>query len=144
MIVSDCGAIAGIGPAQHNFTGPASFTAAGLRGGTDVYCGSWCSDRLDADLAADVADVDRALNRTMTQLIRLGLADGAPPAPWDQLTAADIDAPAARKLALDAATQGFVLLRNEGALLPLRPKQRGGKVRRISSWPKSWANFSLF
>ena len=36
MIVSDCGAIAGIGPAQHNFTGPASFTAAGLRGGTET------------------------------------------------------------------------------------------------------------
>ena len=36
MIVSDCGAVGGIGQAQHNYTDPQHVAAAGLRGGTDL------------------------------------------------------------------------------------------------------------
>ena len=40
MIVSDCGAVLGIGPAQHNYThDPISTVRAALRGGTDLDCG---------------------------------------------------------------------------------------------------------
>src|SRR5437667_20425 len=40
--------------------------------------------------------------------------------PWSKLTLADNDTPAHRQLALEAARQSIVLLKNEGNLLPLR------------------------
>lgn len=121
MIVSDCGAITGIGPAQHNFSQKGHETRAGLRGGCDLNCGTVYKSQVDASLASGLIteeDVTRALNRSMTQLISLGMAEASPP--WGHLNESDIDSPPNRQTALDAARQGMVLLKNEGGLLPLR------------------------
>jgi beta-glucosidase-like glycosyl hydrolase len=173
MIVSDCGAIHGIGT-NHNYS--QNVARAGLRGGCDVVsvsylfimyvhvrvcarecvtspvqpslmlsrvtghflsrvavsralilrqdCGSAYGASVPAALqdgSIDEADVDRALNRTLGQLISLGLANAKPPAPWGSLDERDIDTPAHRALAKAAAMQGFVLLKNEASVLPLKP-----------------------
>ena len=120
MIVSDCGAINGI-RTNHNYS--QNIAQAGLRGGCDVDCGAGYAATVPAGLldgSIDESDVDRALNRTLGQLISLGLANVEPPAPWGALDEHDIDTPAHRSLAKDAAMQGFVLLKNEGGLLPLK------------------------
>lgn len=127
MIVSDCGAINGI-RINHNYS--QNIAQAGLRGGCDVDCGTGYAATVPAALhdgSIDESDVDQALNRTLSQLISLGLANIEPPAPWGALDENDIDTPAHRSLAKDAAMQGFVLLKNEG-LLPLR-QETVAKVR---------------
>ena len=120
MIVSDCGAINGI-RINHNYS--QNIAQAGLRGGCDVDCGAGYAATVPASLrdgSIDERDVDRALNRTLGQLISLGLANVETPAPWGALDEHDIDTPAHRSLAKDAAIQGFVPLKNEGGLLPLK------------------------
>ena len=128
MIVSDCSAVYGIGPAQHNFTTPDKVSGAALRAGTDLDCGSFYATHVVDDLQAGriaESDIDRALNRTITQLITLGLANTLVPAPWSDLGLADIDNANNRRLALDAARQGFVLLKNRNQTLPLKAKHSG-------------------
>jgi beta-glucosidase-like glycosyl hydrolase len=88
-----------------------------------VDCGAGYAATVPAGLqdgSINERDVDRALNRTLGQLISLGLANVEPPAPWGALDEHDIDTPGHRSLAKDAAMQGFVLLKNEGGLLPLK------------------------
>ena len=80
IIVSDFGAIVGISdPLRHNFTSPDLTSAAGIRGGTDLDYGAFYTAHVPEDLAAgrlDTSDIDRALNRTLTQLISLGASLG--------------------------------------------------------------------
>ena len=130
MIVSDCGAIAGIGH-SHNYS--SNEAKAGLRGGCDVDCGTAYAATVPAALkdgSIDEQDVERALNRTLSQLVSLGLANAKPPAPWASLDERDVDTAEHRALAKDAAIQGFVLLKNEGKALPLLQKRNaGGKLK---------------
>ena len=134
MIVSDCGAINGIRN-SHHFCGATDCAAkAGLRGGCDVDCGSSYAASVPAALqdgSIVEEDVERALNRTLSQLVSLGLANAKPPAPWASLDENDVDTPEHRALAKDAAMQGFVLLKNEGNTLPLldQQKREGGKLK---------------
>ena len=130
MIVSDCGAIAGV-EKSHNFS--MNEAKAGLRGGCDVDCGVAYSQTVPAALkdgSIVEQDVERALNRTLSQLVSLGLANTKPPAPWGSLDQSDVDTAEHRALAKGAAMQGFVLLKNEGKALPLlQTKRAGGKLK---------------
>ena len=60
------------------------------------------------------AQVDEADRRIVRTLLRTGLLDGPLPKPDH----AQVDSPEHRLLAYTAATEGMVLLRNEGGLLP--------------------------
>jgi beta-glucosidase len=62
--------------------------------------------------------VDRAVRRILRQKMRLGLFEGPLVDPNRAVSIAH--APAHRELALRAAREGIVLLKNEGGLLPLR------------------------
>jgi len=103
-------------------TGPTSAVGVGLRGGVDVELGETLNNFALAALAdgnATVADVDRALSRTLPFLFKLGLLDDPARVPAAALGPADVDTAAARALAAEAAAQAVVLLRNGAALLPL-------------------------
>ena len=66
------------------------------------------------------ADVDSALVNTVTVQMRLGMFDGEPSAqPFGDLGPKDVCSPAHQELALEAARQGIVLLKNHGHSLPL-------------------------
>lgn len=68
----------------------------------------------------DVALVDRALTRVLTQKVELGLLDpGYSPAPGADL---DLDDPESRALAREMAERSIVLLQNDG-VLPLAGKR---------------------
>jgi len=62
--------------------------------------------------------VDRAVRRILRQKMRLGLFEG--PLVDPDRAASIVHAPAHRELALRAAREGIVLLKNESGLLPLR------------------------
>ena len=66
------------------------------------------------------ADVNGALVNTLTVQMRLGMFDGEPSAqPYGNLGPRDVCSPAHQELALEAARQGIVLLKNAGPSLPL-------------------------
>lgn len=70
------------------------------------------------------ADVNGALVNTLTVQMRLGMFDGEPSAqPYGKLGPGDVCTQAHQDLALEAARQGIVLLKNSGPSLPLSQRR---------------------
>jgi len=93
-----------------------------LRAGVDVgisYESGYMKDLRESveEGKASLADIDRAVARILRQKLRLGLFD-RPYVDPDRAVRV-VHSPAHRELALRAAREGIVLLRNEGNLLPL-------------------------
>jgi beta-glucosidase-like glycosyl hydrolase len=72
-----------------------------------------------------VAAVDAAVTRVLTLRFRLGLFDPRDDQPYAQIPESAIGSAEHAALALDAALQGIVLLKNDNATLPLR---RGANI----------------
>jgi len=120
--------------------GPGDAAALALTAGIDVELPN--VDAYGAPLieavrsgAVDEALVDRALRRVLTQKAELGLLDEG----WQQLPddVADLrfDDEASQQVALRLARESIVLLRNEGAILPLAPHQRVALVGPVADDP---------
>jgi beta-glucosidase len=62
------------------------------------------------------ADLDAVVGRVLQQKFAAGLFDAAP---TDPAGASILDSPPHRQLAREAATQGIVLLKNDGSTLPM-------------------------
>jgi beta-glucosidase len=119
-IVSDCDAVANITHYHHWTSDDEHGAAAALKAGTDLDCGSTYK-ALNGALAqglVSVAEIDRALSRLLLARVRLGMLDGQDCAPYGRVALAEVDSAAHRALALRAAEESIVLLRNDG-LLPL-------------------------
>lgn len=70
------------------------------------------------------AEVDLALFNTITVQMKLGMFDGEPSShPYGNLGPKDVCTPQHQELALEAARQGIVLLKNKGPSLPLSPRR---------------------
>lgn len=93
--------------------------------GLDLDCGPFLGIHTEEAIKKGLlteADVDSALTNTLTVQMRLGMFDGPPSAqPYGHLGPADVCSPAHQDLALEAARQGIVLLKNhgDGPTLPL-------------------------
>src|SRR5205807_2461593 len=96
--------------------------ALAVKAGTDLSCGPEYAALPFAveNRLLSPGDVDRAVKHLFEARFRLGMFDPPESVPWSKLTLADNDTPAHRQLALEAARQSIVLLKNEGNLLPLR------------------------
>jgi beta-glucosidase len=120
-VVSDCGAVGDI--YLHHKTAPdaAHGVASALKAGTDLNCGVEYENLLPAAQQGLVskADIDRALGRLLTARFKLGMFDPPARVKYAQIPYSENDSPAHRQLALEAARRSIVLLKNEGALLPL-------------------------
>lgn len=68
-----------------------------------------------------VTDIDNALKNIFIVLMRVGFFDGMPQ--FDHLGKDDICSEDNINLAIEAATQGIVLLKNDNEALPLNPNQ---------------------
>lgn len=66
-------------------------------------------------------EINYALANTITVQMRLGMFDG-PSGPYANLGPKDVCSPAHQQLALQAAREGIVLLKNIGRALPLSPQ----------------------
>ena len=125
FVVSDCDALSD-GASHHyittHFNGSLQVQAQqAIRGGTDLNCGSLYGEQNVAAVRAGLIredELDTSLVRVWSKAFRLGVVDqGLPdnPSPWSKLGAEAVDTPAHRSLALEAALQGIVLLKNDGS-----------------------------
>jgi beta-glucosidase len=130
FVVSDCGAAANIyrDDSLHYTKTPEQAVAASFSAGMDLICGDY-RNKMTTEAGPIVnavrqgalkeAVVDRALVRLFEYRIRLGLLDPNPPQAYAAIKPTDNDTPAHRAVALTAAQEAMVLLKNDG-LLPLK------------------------
>ena len=115
-VVSDCDAVADIARGHHEALDNAHASALALKAGTDLDCGraySALPEALQAGLVTE-ADIDRALTRLYTARFRLGMFDPDSQVPYAQIPISENHSSAHRELALEAARESMVLLKNNG------------------------------
>src|SRR5260370_12284152 len=102
--------------------------AAAVKSGMDIIC-AWPEQQIrterDAVLKAvqqgllSNEDIDRAVRRLFTARIKLGLFDPPQSVSYSSISISDNDIEPHRQLALQAARETLVLLKNSQRLLPL-------------------------
>jgi beta-D-xylosidase 4 len=126
-VTSDCDAVQNIYNASswnvgrgHNYTQtPEQAVADALNAGTDLDCGTFYPDFLGQAYEQglyNISTLDRSLIRRYASLVRLGYFDPPTDQPYRQLTFANVSTNASQSLALKAAEEGIVLLKNDGTL----------------------------
>ena len=131
VVVSDCGAIDNFYVKGRHMTHPdgPSASAAALKAGCDVECGCNYGEMLPEAVNRGIItkeDIDVNLRRALTELFRLGLFDPDDMNPWKDLGADVISSEKNAALALKAAQESIVLLKND-EVLPL-----SGDVKKIA------------
>ncbi|XP_059659396.1 probable beta-D-xylosidase 2 [Cornus florida] len=126
-IVSDCDSVGVFYDNQHYTSTPEEAAADAIKAGLDLDCGPFLAVHTEEAIKRGIlneADVDGALANTLTVQMRLGMFDGEPSAhPFGNLGPRDVCTLAHQDLALQAARQGIVLLKNHGPSLPLSPRR---------------------
>lgn len=135
-VVSDCAAIADVFTGHHYTKTIEEGVTASFQAGTDLICGMPPQERQkfekDALLKAvrtgllEEAVLDRSLRRLFSARFRLGMFDPPGMVPWSKITPAENDTDEHRQLALKAARESIVLLKNANNFLPL--KKRYGTI----------------
>jgi beta-glucosidase len=123
-VVSDCDAIDDFSqPHGHHFSPDhAAGSAAGLKAGTDLDCGTAYKGLVDAvhkNLLTE-AELDTSVKRLFTARMRLGMFDPPEKVPFSSIPFSEVNSPAHAELALRAARESMVLLKNEASILPLK------------------------
>ncbi|XP_062183467.1 probable beta-D-xylosidase 7 [Phragmites australis] len=122
-VASDCDAVAIMRDAQRYTPTPEDAVAVSLKAGLDIDCGSYVQQHATGAIQQGKLteqDVDKALTNLFAVRMRLGHFDGDPRTNmYGALGAADICTPEHKSLALEAAQDGIVLIKNDAGILPL-------------------------
>ncbi len=121
-VVSDCGAIDDI-YRRHQFRKTAEEASAlAVKRGTDLECGDSYKALVSAVKQGMIAEseIDRAVKRLFEARFRLGMFDPPDMVPYTKIPFSTNDSTEHRQLALEAARESIVLLKNENNTLPLR------------------------
>jgi len=121
FVVPDSGAVQNLVSAYKKYPTLAEAAAKTVLAGSDLDDGAYAR-ALPAALAEGLLtqkDIDEALRRVLTIRFRLGEFDPPQMVPYTKLGPDVIDSPAHRQLALRAAHESIVLLKNENHFLPL-------------------------
>ncbi|MFZ0547832.1 MAG: glycoside hydrolase family 3 C-terminal domain-containing protein [Candidatus Promineifilaceae bacterium] len=120
-VVSDCWAIYDI-YGNHKLVGtPEEAAALAVQNGCELNCGSTypaLKKAVEQGLLSE-STLNQALSRLFTARFRLGMFDPPEKVPYAQIPYDIINSEAHRAMALQAARESIVLLKNEGNLLPL-------------------------
>jgi beta-glucosidase len=127
-IVSDCGAIDDIHRRHKYAATPAQAAADGVKTGTDLECSitSANSSRTYTPSLPDAvkqgliseAQIDTSVYRLFLARFKLGMFDDQSKVRWASIPISDLDSPVHHAIALNAADQSIVLLKNERNTLP--------------------------
>lgn len=124
-ITSDCAAVADVIYEHHYTQSPEHTCATTLNAGMDLNCGEFLRQHLASALETGIVSkqtVYTALGNLFKVKMRLGMFEKGGQ-PFKEITAKSIDTPAHKQLALEAAQQSVVLLKNEDNVLPLDASQ---------------------
>ena len=125
FVTSDCGAIGDFYESYgHHYSPDApAGSAAGILAGTDTDCGTEyraLTDAVHKGLLTE-AQLDVSLKRLFTARMKLGMFDPPAQVPFSKLQMSLVNSPEHAALALRAARESMVLLKNENHFLPLDP-----------------------
>jgi beta-glucosidase len=125
-VVSDCDAIDDMTHFHYYKPDDAQSSAAAIEAGTDLDCGSAYASLGDAVQQGYVKEsvLDKALVRLFAARYRLGISGGNQGDSYARIGVDQIGSTTHRKLALKAALESIVLLKNAHATLPLRAGTR--------------------
>ena len=121
-VVSDCGAILDL-HAHHTVTRtPEQSAALAVKNGCDLECGRIYPSLVEAVKQGLIteAEIDTALTRLLRIRFRLGMFDPPDRVPFSAIPYDRVDCQEHRDLALKAARESLVLLKNDGGFLPLK------------------------
>lgn len=129
FIVSDCGAISDMYRSYGHLykSTAAEASAAAVLAGTDLTCGSeYGSGLLEAVKRGLIteAEINKSMERLFVARFKLGMFDPPNRVPFSRIPISVNDSAAHRKVALEAARESIVLLKNESRTLPLKPSVR--------------------
>ncbi len=122
-VTSDCGAVADIANGHHFAPDIEHASALAVKAGTDTTCGDEYVTLVRAVKQGLIpeSDINRAVKRLFTARMRLGMFDPPRDVPFSKIPMTEVDSPAHRQLALRAARESMVLLKNQDGILPLKP-----------------------
>lgn len=122
-ITSDCDAVAVVYEYIGYASSPEDAVADCLNAGMDLNCGTYVSNHTATAIekgTVNVSTIDKALSNLFTLRMQLGLFDGDPKLqPFGLIGPDAVCTDNHRQLAVEAARQGLVLLKNEARTLPL-------------------------
>jgi beta-glucosidase len=121
-VVSDCGAIYDIYGSHKFVSTPEEAAALAVLAGCDLECGDtykYLKSAVQKGLLKE-SDIDVSVKRLFTARFKLGLFDPPEMVPYTQIPISENDKPEHRALALEAAHESIVLLKNDKNILPLK------------------------
>jgi beta-glucosidase len=125
-VTSDCDAIDDFSQknGHHYATNHETGSAAGIEAGTDTDCGTAYLALGDAvrHHVLPESELDTAVKRLFTARMKLGMFDPPAQVPYSSIPFSEVNSPGHAELALRAARESMVLLKNDGHLLPLKPE----------------------
>jgi beta-glucosidase len=124
-VVSDCAAVGDIATGHKYAPDYAHAAAAAVKAGTDLECGYGQAqaypklvDAVKQGLITE-AEIDRAVKRLFAARFRLGMFDPPESYAYGRIPVSVVNSTAHRQLALKAAREAIVLLKNDAHALPL-------------------------
>ena len=128
-VVTDCGAVSNLFRRFHLAKTPEEAAALAINAGVDLECGGVMQKNLGKALEDGLvtqATIDRAIGNVLRTKFKLGLFDPVEMNPYSKISADVIGSPAHQQIALKAAQESMVLLKNAAyngkPLLPLNRK----------------------
>jgi len=121
-VVSDCGAISDIYRGHKIVETSPEAAALAVRSGCDLNCGSQYQNLLEAvkrELITE-EEIDLSVKRLFRARFKLGIFDPPELVPYSKIPYKTVDSKEHRELALMAARESIVLLKNENNTLPLK------------------------
>lgn len=125
-VTSDCDAVYNIYSPHHYVPTLHQAAAAAMQAGCDLNCGDTMPKHLGKAVAAELvseADISRAVTRLLTVRVLFGEFDSPDRVPYNKIGFDVVDSSAHRELALEAARQSIVLLKNDNHFLPLQKSE---------------------
>ena len=119
LITSDCWAIRDFLPELHNVSKDlAAASAKAVNNGTDLECGSAYRKLPTAVQRGGVSEtqIDNSLQRLLVARVELGDSDKSELVEWTKIPSSVVASKKHKQLALQAAREGVVLLKNNGVL----------------------------
>jgi len=125
-VVSDCGGPNHLLDAHHYVDSKKGAAVASIKAGLDLECGDdiYQLPLLDAVRSGEVSmgEIDTAVYRVLRARMKLGLFDDPANNPYNKISPETIGSKSHQALALQAARESIVLLKNENHFLPFNQK----------------------